>query len=145
MATDFSIVWSSSEDITKYTSYFSLPEFMKFPTVIPGQHAYAYFYAPHNHIFQGSSDEKPPLLVRTHGNLSNLCCILMFIVPKAYCMHSVKRKKAYYMLASAKYVLRSFLLSMSAIHCQFSSENIICLKMNSCWSASFLFTLLVLL
>ncbi|XP_047075738.1 acylamino-acid-releasing enzyme-like isoform X1 [Lolium rigidum] len=67
MATDFSIVWSSSEDITKYTSYFSLPEFMKFPTVIPGQHAYAYFYAPHNHIFQGSSDEKPPLLVRTHG------------------------------------------------------------------------------
>uniref|UniRef100_A0ACD5VBD1 Uncharacterized protein n=1 Tax=Avena sativa TaxID=4498 RepID=A0ACD5VBD1_AVESA len=67
MATDFSIVWSSSEDIRKYTSYFSLPEFMKFPTAISGQHAYAYFYAPHNHIFEGSSDEKPPLLVRTHG------------------------------------------------------------------------------
>ena len=71
MATGFSIVWSSSEDITKYTSYFSLPEFMEFPTVIPGQHAYAYFYAPHNRIFEGSSDEKPPLLVRTHGNLQN--------------------------------------------------------------------------
>ncbi|KAM3194349.1 hypothetical protein ACQJBY_070801 [Aegilops geniculata] len=67
MAADFSIVWSSSEDIKKYTPYFSLPEFMEFPTVIPGQHAYAYFYPPYNHTFQGSSDEKPPLLVRTHG------------------------------------------------------------------------------
>ncbi|XP_044438575.1 uncharacterized protein [Triticum aestivum] len=67
MATDFSIVWSSSEDIKKYTPYFSLPEFMEFPTVIPGQHAYAYFYPPYNHTFQGSSDEKPPLLVGTHG------------------------------------------------------------------------------
>ncbi|CAM0958444.1 unnamed protein product [Alopecurus aequalis] len=67
MATDFSIVWSSSDDIKKYTSYFSLPEFMEFPTVIPGQNSYAYFYAPHNLIFQGSSNEKPPLLVRTHG------------------------------------------------------------------------------
>ncbi|CAL5043845.1 unnamed protein product [Urochloa decumbens] len=67
VTTDFSIVWSSSEDVTKYQSYFSLPEFIEFPTVIPGKHAYAYFYAPHNHCFQGSSDEKPPLLVRTHG------------------------------------------------------------------------------
>ncbi|XP_062228374.1 uncharacterized protein LOC133926446 [Phragmites australis] len=66
-ATDFSIVWSSSEDVTKYKSYFSLPEFVEFPTVVPGQHAYAYFYAPYNHNFQGPTDEKPPLLVRTHG------------------------------------------------------------------------------
>lgn len=67
MATDFSIVWSSSEDVGKFKSYFSLPEFVEFPTVIPGQHAYAYFYAPYNDVFQGSSNEKPPLLVRTHG------------------------------------------------------------------------------
>jgi hypothetical protein len=67
MATDFSIVWSSSEDVAKFKSYFSFPEFVEFPTVIPGQHAYAYFYAPYSDIFQGSSDEKPPLLVRTHG------------------------------------------------------------------------------
>ncbi|XP_040381355.1 uncharacterized protein LOC102718283 [Oryza brachyantha] len=66
-ATDFSIVWSSSEDVMQYASYFSLPEFMEFPTLVPGQQAYAYFYAPHNHIFHSSSDEKPPLLVRTHG------------------------------------------------------------------------------
>ncbi|EMS63628.1 hypothetical protein TRIUR3_32543 [Triticum urartu] len=77
MATDFSIVWSSSEDIKKYTPYFSLPEFMEFPTVIPGQHAYAYFYPPYNHTFQGSSDEKPPLLVRTHGNESNLTYLFL--------------------------------------------------------------------
>jgi hypothetical protein len=69
-ATDFSIVWSSSEDVTRYSSYFGSPEFMEFPTVIPGQHAYAYIYAPFNHIFQGPSDERPPLLVRTHGNQS---------------------------------------------------------------------------
>ncbi|RLM55162.1 hypothetical protein C2845_PM10G08440 [Panicum miliaceum] len=67
IATDFSIVWSSSEDVAKFKSYFSFPESVEFPTVIPGQHAYAYFYAPYNDIFQGSSDEKPPLLVRTHG------------------------------------------------------------------------------
>ncbi|CAL5051810.1 unnamed protein product [Urochloa decumbens] len=65
MATDFSIVWSSSEDVAKYKPYFSLPEFVEFPTVDPGQRAYAYFYAPHNDIFQGSSDEKPPLLYWT--------------------------------------------------------------------------------
>ena len=56
---------------------------MEFPTVIPGQHAYAYFYAPHNRIFEGSSDEKPPLLVRTHGNLSIFFIILFCMVPKA--------------------------------------------------------------
>jgi hypothetical protein len=67
MATNFSIVWSSSEDVAKFKSYFSMPEFVEFPTVIPGQHAYAYFYAPYNDIFQGPSEEKPPLLVRTHG------------------------------------------------------------------------------
>ncbi|PVH48114.1 hypothetical protein PAHAL_4G253000 [Panicum hallii] len=67
VTTDFSLIWSSSEDVTEYKSYFSLPEFIEFPTVIPGQHAYAYFYAPYSHSFQGPSDEKPPLLVRTHG------------------------------------------------------------------------------
>ncbi|KAK3131942.1 hypothetical protein QOZ80_6AG0513690 [Eleusine coracana subsp. coracana] len=67
VATNFSIVWSSSADVTKYKSYFSLPEFIEFPTAIPGQHACAIFYAPYSPSFQGSSDEKPPLLVRTHG------------------------------------------------------------------------------
>ncbi|OAY71216.1 putative peptidase YuxL [Ananas comosus] len=66
-ATAFSIVWSSSPDVTKYKPYFSLPELVKFPTEIPGQNAYAYFYPPTNPSYQGLSDEKPPLLVETHG------------------------------------------------------------------------------
>jgi hypothetical protein len=80
VTTDFSLIWSSSEDVTEYKSYFSLPEFIEFPTVIPGQHAYAYFYAPYSHSFQGPSDEKPPLLVRTHGTF----LVLFFKIPKAH-------------------------------------------------------------
>ena len=80
MTTDFSLIWSSSDDVTKYKSYFSLPEFIEFPTVIPGQHAYAYFYAPYNHSFQGPSDEKPPLLVRTHGTV----LVVFFKIPKVH-------------------------------------------------------------
>lgn len=79
MATDFSIVWSSSEDVAQYESYFSLPEFVEFPNVINGQHAYAYFYAPYNNFFQGSSDEKPPLLVRTHGKRIYYFCPFFFM------------------------------------------------------------------
>ncbi|XP_020090128.1 dipeptidyl-peptidase 5-like isoform X1 [Ananas comosus] len=66
-ATAFSIVWSSSPDVTKHKPYFSLPELIEFPTQVPGQSAYAYFYPPTNPNFQGSPDEKPPLLVKTHG------------------------------------------------------------------------------
>lgn len=81
MATDFSIVWSSSEDVSQYESYFSLPEFVEFPTVVNGQHAYAYFYAPYNNVFQGLSDEKPPLLVRTHGKQTyHFMSLMSFIV-----------------------------------------------------------------
>ncbi|KAM3194352.1 hypothetical protein ACQJBY_070803 [Aegilops geniculata] len=63
----FSIVWSSSPDVMQYRSFFSTPEFIEFPTSSPGQKAYAYFYPPLNPMFQGLPDEKPPLLVKTHG------------------------------------------------------------------------------
>lgn len=66
-AIDFSTLWSSSSDITKYRSYFSLPELIEFPTEVPGQNAYAYFYPPSNPNYQATSDEKPPLLVKSHG------------------------------------------------------------------------------
>lgn len=66
---EFSIVWSSSPDLTKYKLYFSTPEIIEFPTEIAGENAYAYFYPPTNGDFQALSDEKPPLLVETHGNL----------------------------------------------------------------------------
>ncbi|XP_019105164.2 uncharacterized protein LOC104899002 isoform X2 [Beta vulgaris subsp. vulgaris] len=64
---DFSIMWSSSPESSKYDPYFSLPEFIEFPTEIPGQNAYAYFYPPTNPAHQGGLGEKPPLLLKSHG------------------------------------------------------------------------------
>lgn len=66
-AVDFRILWSSSANISKYKSYFSSPELIEFPTKVPGQNAYAYFYPPTNPIYQASQDEKPPLLLKSHG------------------------------------------------------------------------------
>lgn len=66
----FTIIWSSSPDILKFKSYFSLPEFIEFPSEVPGRKAYAYFYPPSNPIYQASQDEKPPLLLKSHGTLS---------------------------------------------------------------------------
>lgn len=66
---NFSIVWSSSPDLVQYRPFFSTPELVEFPTSKPGQKAYAYFYPPSNPNFQGLADEKPPLLVKTHGEL----------------------------------------------------------------------------
>ncbi|CAL5037490.1 unnamed protein product [Urochloa decumbens] len=64
---DFSIIWSSAPGAEQYKSFLSTPEFFEFPTMIPGQKAYAYFYPPLNPNFQGLPDEKPPLLVKVHG------------------------------------------------------------------------------
>ncbi|OUZ99805.1 Peptidase S9 [Macleaya cordata] len=66
-AIDFSIIWSSSPDSAKYRSYFSLPEPIEFPTEIADQKAYAYFYPPSNPFYQASQEEKPPLLLESHG------------------------------------------------------------------------------
>ncbi|KAI9118199.1 hypothetical protein K1719_010531 [Acacia pycnantha] len=64
---NFNIVWSSSPDSVKFSSYFSKPELIEFPTEVPGQNAYAYFYPPCNPIYQASQREKPPLLLKSHG------------------------------------------------------------------------------
>ncbi|XP_047156216.1 uncharacterized protein LOC124827247 [Vigna umbellata] len=66
-AVDFNIIWSSSPDSLKYSSYISKPELIEFPTAVPGQNAYAYFYPPSNPDFQASEEEKPPLLLKSHG------------------------------------------------------------------------------
>lgn len=65
--TDFQIIWSSSPISSKYKEYYSLPELIEFPTEVPGQNAYAYFYPPTNPYYRASSEEKPPLLLRSHG------------------------------------------------------------------------------
>ncbi|XP_049390610.1 uncharacterized protein LOC125855020 isoform X1 [Solanum stenotomum] len=64
---DFKIMWSSSSVSEMYNSYYSRPELIKFPTDVPGQCAYAYFYPPTNTDFQASHGETPPLLLRSHG------------------------------------------------------------------------------
>ncbi|KAK7305102.1 hypothetical protein VNO77_43002 [Canavalia gladiata] len=66
-AVDFKIIWASSPDSLKYSSYFSKPELIEFPTEVPGQNAYAYFYPPSNPFYQASQGEKPPLLLKSHG------------------------------------------------------------------------------
>ncbi|KAI4336946.1 hypothetical protein L6164_015414 [Bauhinia variegata] len=66
-AVEFSIIWSSSPDSLKYSPYFSMPELIEFPTEVPGQYAYAYFYPPSNPIYQANQGEKPPLLLKSHG------------------------------------------------------------------------------
>lgn len=65
---DFKIVWSSSPTSSEYKSYFSSPEFIEFPTEVPGEMAYAYYYPPTNPVYQASQQEKPPLLLKSHGN-----------------------------------------------------------------------------
>ncbi|WOL06561.1 hypothetical protein Cni_G15295 [Canna indica] len=78
-AIESSILWSSSPDVTKYEPYFSLPEVIEFPTECPGQNAYAYFYPPANPIYKACSDEKPPLLLKSHGGpTSESGCALDF-------------------------------------------------------------------
>jgi hypothetical protein len=75
-AVEFEIIWCSSPDSLKYKSYFSLPELIEFPTEVPGQNAYAFFYPPTNPTYQGSQGEKPPLLLKSHGKLLlNLFCV----------------------------------------------------------------------
>ncbi|KAK3025237.1 hypothetical protein RJ639_044585, partial [Escallonia herrerae] len=65
-AVDFQIMWSSSPSSSNYKSYFSKPELIEFPTEVPGQSAYAYYYPPMSPIYQASQEEKPPLLLKSH-------------------------------------------------------------------------------
>jgi dipeptidyl aminopeptidase/acylaminoacyl peptidase len=46
--------------------YLSVPEAIEFPTS-GGQTAHAFFYAPKNRDYEGSPEERPPLLVISHG------------------------------------------------------------------------------
>ncbi|KAK9166848.1 hypothetical protein Scep_002039 [Stephania cephalantha] len=67
IAVRFSIIWPSTAESTEYKSYFSVPELIKFPSEFPGQYTYAYFYPPFNPIYEASPQEKPPLVLKTHG------------------------------------------------------------------------------
>ncbi|KAL2455144.1 alpha/beta-Hydrolases superfamily protein [Abeliophyllum distichum] len=66
-AVDFNIIWSSSSINSDYRPYLSSPELIEFPTEVPGESAYAFFYPPTNPHYQASQEEKPPLLLKSHG------------------------------------------------------------------------------
>lgn len=46
--------------------YFSTPQFIRYPSA-DGRHSYAYYYPPTNKDYQGPQDQKPPLIVISHG------------------------------------------------------------------------------
>lgn len=55
-----------SKNIEVSNAYLSVPEAIEFPTD-NGLTAHAFFYAPKNGEFDGLAEEKPPLLVISHG------------------------------------------------------------------------------
>ena len=65
-----------------------MPEVIEFPTDVTGLNAYAYFYPPTNPIYQGYPEEKPPLLLKSHGAFWFFCvcvCVRMrFILQSFY-------------------------------------------------------------
>ncbi|HIK15604.1 MAG TPA: S9 family peptidase [Leptolyngbyaceae cyanobacterium M33_DOE_097] len=55
-----------SSSLTIDADYLSVPETIAFPTE-QGLTAYGFYYPPTNKDFQAPSDERPPLLVKSHG------------------------------------------------------------------------------
>ncbi len=56
----------SSSDLQIDTAYISVPQAVEFPTE-NGLTAHGFFYAPRNAGFVGPNDERPPLMVISHG------------------------------------------------------------------------------
>ncbi len=59
-------VLQRSSDVSIDSGYLSAPEPIEFPTA-GGLTAHAFFYRPHNRDYVATGDEKPPLLLRSHG------------------------------------------------------------------------------
>jgi dipeptidyl aminopeptidase/acylaminoacyl peptidase len=59
-------VLRASREATVGEGYLSVPEPIEFPTE-GGRSAHAFFYAPRNADFAGADDERPPLIVMSHG------------------------------------------------------------------------------
>ncbi|MFQ5838878.1 MAG: S9 family peptidase [Thermoplasmata archaeon] len=55
-----------SSDVDVDAGYLSTPESIEFPTQ-DERKAYAFFYSPRNRDYVGPTDERPPLLVMSHG------------------------------------------------------------------------------
>lgn len=55
-----------SNDLETYPQYFSVPRAIEFPTE-GGLIAHGFFYPPQNPDFRAPDNEKPPLIVKSHG------------------------------------------------------------------------------
>lgn len=66
LETQDTTILATSTDLQIDTGYLSVPEAIAFPTE-NDLTAHAYFYPPKNKDFVGSAEEKPPLLVFSHG------------------------------------------------------------------------------
>ena len=55
-----------ANDLDVFPSYFSVPRPIEFPTEA-GLIAHGFFYPPQNPDYQGPANEKPPLIVKSHG------------------------------------------------------------------------------
>ena len=55
-----------SSDLEIDPGYISVPQAIAFPTD-NGQEAYAWYYPPHNTDYRAATEERPPLLVKSHG------------------------------------------------------------------------------
>ena len=55
-----------SNDLETYPQYFSVPRAIEFPTE-GGLTAHGFFYPPQNPEYRAPSNEKPPLIVKSHG------------------------------------------------------------------------------
>jgi dipeptidyl aminopeptidase/acylaminoacyl peptidase len=66
-------VLKESEEIPVDASYVSAPRSIEFPTE-GGLTAYAFFYPPANADFIGPADERPPLIVMSHGGPTAAVC-----------------------------------------------------------------------
>ena len=55
-----------SNDLETFPQYFSVPRAIEFPTE-GGLTAHGFFYPPQNPDYRAPNDEKPPLIVKSHG------------------------------------------------------------------------------
>ena len=66
-------VLKESEEVSFDTASMSLPQAIEFPTE-SGLTAFAFFYPPSNAAFEGPDDERPPLIVMSHGGPTSAVC-----------------------------------------------------------------------
>lgn len=59
-------VVQSASQLNLDSGYLSVPDLLEFPTE-NGLTAYGFYYPPTNQDYQGPADERPPLLVKSHG------------------------------------------------------------------------------